>query len=362
MKLKQKLMSLGLSMTLVATTVATSFAASKQDMKVEFINVGAGDAIYIETPSGADILIDAGTGANGKKVVDQLKKQEKNMDLEYVISTHPDADHIGGLEYVFKNMKVKKFYYPKDIAYTTQTAKKVLDLAKKETGCKIYDAKSGTIIKSGGAVLEFVHSKTNYKTDNEDSVMTYIDYGNLEMLLTGDAENGAEAAGKKYNVDILQVPHHGSKGSSSTAFIKKYDPEKIIISTDGKKYGHPAKEALNRYKSYDKNIDVYRTDRNGNIRVYANGNKWWVKTDKSSSQKITATKAGSTSTTTSTSTSKPSTSKPSTSNSKTVYITKTGKKYHYKKNCRGLSNANSIQTTTLSKAKSQGLTLCGYED
>ena len=355
MKLKQKLMSLGLVGTLVASSFFTSSAATKQDMKIEFINVGAGDAIYIETPSGTDILIDAGTGDNGKKVVDQLKKQEKNMDLEYVISTHPDADHVGGLEYVFKNMKVEKFYYPKDIAYNTKTAKKVLDLAKKEKGCKIYDAKSGTKIKSGGAILEFVHSKTNYKTDNEDSVMTYIDYGNLEVLLTGDAEKGAEAAGKKYNVDILQAPHHGSKGSSNTSFIKKYNPEKIIISTDGKKYGHPHKDALNRYKSFDKNIDVYRTDRNGNIKVYANGKKWWVKTDKSSSQKIGSTKPGVTS-------SSSNSSKPSTSNSKTVYTTKTGKKYHYKKSCKGLNNANSIISITLSKAKSQGLTLCGYED
>lgn len=185
------------------------FASTKQDMKIEFINVGAGDAIYIETPSGADILIDAGSSGNGKKVVDALLKQEKNMDLEYVISTHPDADHVGGLQEVFKRMKVKKFYYPKDTSYTTKTAKSVLDLAKKESGCKIYDAKSGTKIKSGGAVLEFIHSSKNYSGDNEDSVMTYIDYGNLEVLLTGDAENGAENAGKKYNVDILQVPHHG---------------------------------------------------------------------------------------------------------------------------------------------------------
>lgn len=197
------------------------------------------------------------------------------MDLEYVISTHPDEDHVGGLQEVFKRMNVKKFYYPKDTAYNTKTAKAVLDLAKKEKNCKIYDAKTGIKIKSGGAILEFVHSSKNYSGDNEDSVMTYIDYGNLEVLLTGDVENGAENAGKKYNVDILQVPHHGSKNSSSLAFIKKYDPEKIIISTDGKSYGHPHKEIFKRYADYDKNIDVYRTDKNGNIIIKANGSKWW---------------------------------------------------------------------------------------
>ena len=78
--------------------------------------------------------------------------------------------------------------------------------------------------------------------------MTYIDYGNLEVLLTGDAENGTEAAAKKYNVDVLQMPHHGSAGSSSSAFIKRFDPEKVIISTDGKKYGHPSAAAINDIK------------------------------------------------------------------------------------------------------------------
>ncbi|MGL6187079.1 MAG: ComEC/Rec2 family competence protein [Clostridium chrysemydis] len=282
MKRKSKILAGVLTLLLFITSSIPVEAAPKQDMKIEFINVGAGDAIYIETPSGTDILIDAGSTGNGKKVVDQLLKQEKNMDLEYVISTHPDADHIGGLQEVFKRMKVKKFYYPKDISYTkTKTAKAVLDLAKKEKGCKIYDAKSGMKIKSGGAILEFIHSSKNYSSDNEDSVMTYIDYGNLEVLLTGDAEKGAEKAGKKYNVDVVQAPHHGSKYSSSTDFIKKYDPEKVVVSTDGKRYGHPNKEIFKRYAKYDKNIDVYRTDNTGNIVLRANGKKWWFdKNDK----------------------------------------------------------------------------------
>lgn len=279
-KIMKKLVALCLAFSVVGTIAVPTFAATKkQDMKIEFINVGAGDAIYIKAPNGDDILIDAGSSGNGKKVVDYLKKQNKNIDLEYLISTHPDADHVGGMQEVFKKIKVKKFYYPKDIKYSTKTAKAVLDLAKKEKGCKIYDAKAGTKFNLGGAKIEFVHSSKDYKTDNEDSVMTYIDYGNLEVLLTGDVEKAAEIAGKRYNVDILQVPHHGSKYSSSTEFIKKYDPEKIVISTDGKKYGHPTKEMFKRYNSYDKNIDVYRTDKTGNIVVYANGNKWWFAKD-----------------------------------------------------------------------------------
>lgn len=349
MKLSKKLLSLGLAVLMTAGTYVNSYPAKKQDMTIEFINVGAGDAIYIETPSGDDILIDGGTAGNGKKIVNYLKSQEKSMDLEYVISTHPDADHVGGLRYIFQNMKVKKFYYPKDAAYSTKTAKEVINLAKKESGCKIYDAKSGTKLSSGGAKFEFVHSKKNYSSDNEDSVMTYIDYGNLEVLLTGDAEKGAESAAKKYNVDILQMPHHGSAGSSSSSFIKRFDPEKIIISTDGKKYGHPSENALKRYISYDKNIDVYRTDRNGNVKIYANGSKWWIKTNKYSSQKVTATKPGSGST---------SSSGSSGSTTKYVYCnggSSSSNKYHKSATAHGMKGAIKMSE---SSAKKKGYVAC----
>lgn len=350
MKLSKKLLSLGIAFLMTATTYVNSYPVSKQDMTIEFIDVGAGDAIYIETPSGDDILIDSGTAGNGKKVVNYLKSQEKSMDLEYVISTHPDADHVGGLKYVFQNMKVKKFYYPKDASYSTNTAKEVISLAKKESGCKIYDAKSGTKLSSGGAKFEFVQSSKNYSSDNEDSVMTYIDYGNLEVLLTGDAEKGAESSAKKYNVDILQMPHHGSGGSSSSAFIKKFDPEKIIISTDGKKYGHPSASALNRYINYDKNIDVYRTDRNGNIKICANGSKWWINTNKYSSQKVTSTKPGSGSTS--------STGTSSGTSTKYVYCnggSSSSNKYHKSATAHGMKDAIKMSE---SNAKKKGYVPC----
>lgn len=354
MKLSKKILSLCLSTIISLGVYTTSYLATKQNMQITFIDVGAGDAIYIETPNGDDILIDSGVASKGNQIVNYLNGQERNMDLEYVISTHPDADHAGGLKYVFQNMKVKKFYYPKDTSYSTQTAKEIISLAKKESGCKIYDAKTGIKIKSGGATLELVQSSKNYSSDNEDSVITYIDYGNLEVLLTGDAEKGAEAAAKKYNVDILQVPHHGSASSSSSSFIKRFDPEKIVISTDGKKYGHPAADALNRYKNYDKNIDVYRTDRNGNINVFANGNKWWFTTNKSSFQKITATKPGNGSTSSGSS----STGTSGSTSSKYVYCnggSSSSNKYHKSDTAHGMKGAIKM---TESNAKKKGYVAC----
>lgn len=261
---------------LVCATPTVAFAI--QSLTVEFIDVGAGDSIYIETPSGADILIDGGVVAQGPSVVAQLQALEPGMTLEYVINTHPDADHAGGLQEVFRRMVVKKFYYPKDAPYTTTTAKILLSLVKAEPNCIVYDAKPGMLIKSGGARFLFVHSATNYDTTNKDSVMTYLYYGTLQVLFTGDAERGAEAAARRYNVDILQVPHHGSRYSSSASFIRRFDPERIIISTDGTSYGHPHLETLRRYHDYSSSILCYRTDKLGNIKFASNGTRWWFRT------------------------------------------------------------------------------------
>lgn len=324
-----------------------SYAKSKQKLEMTFFNVGAGDCTYVELPNGDDILIDGGITYKGDYVVNQLYKKEKGMTLEAVISTHPDADHCGGLQAVFKRMKVKKFYYPQDAPYTTATAKKVMDLAKSESGCKVVQAaKPGQKIKGGGAYLKFIQGSSDYSNDNDDSLMAYIHYNKFDAGVFGDVADAASTSGEKHNLDVLLCPHHGSKYASSMSFIKRYDPERVVISTDGHKYGHPNKETLKRYASYDKKIKLYRTDKKGNITVKTNGKKWKF------SCKAAAISTGTSS----------SSSASSASSGRTVYITKTGKHYHYSKSCRGLRSAKKIYKTTLKSAKAKGLTLCNYED
>lgn len=261
---------------IVMVFLSNSIAIGKPaNLEVTFFDVGAGDCNYIKLPNGKDVLIDGGTPSKGYDVVGQLIRQKTNNTVDYVISTHPDYDHFGGLQNVFKRFNVKNFYYPKDVKYDdTQTSRYVMSLAKKEKGCKIMDATPGAKIAGGKASIEFVQSSKDYSGSNEDSVMCYVDYGNFEMLLTGDAERGAEALAKGYNVDVVQAPHHGSQYSSSMEFIEKFDPEYVVISTDGKKYGHPHKATLQRYKDYDSKIKIFRTDQKGNIKIRANSNNW----------------------------------------------------------------------------------------
>lgn len=332
-------------MVMVAGTFMTweSFGASK--MRVEWFNVGAGDSMFVKFPSGRTVLIDGGTVSRGSSVVAKLKKMHINT-ITFCISTHPDADHVGGLQTVFREMKVKHFYYPNDTKYSTKTARTVVSLARKEAGCTLHHPKSGEKLKGGdGAYLQFVQRNYDYSTDNEDSLASYISYGKLQILTCGDNEDGSEEALTKHNVDILQLPHHGSKYATSSAFIRRFDPEKVVVSTDGHKYHHPNVEVFKRCRKYDSKIQVWRTDKKGDIVVTATKSKWkFAKAGVAVSKYCKATASTGT-----------------TGGGATkgyVYITKTGKKYHRIKNCRGLANANAIYKVKLSTAKAKGLTKC----
>ena len=232
MKFKQKIISSILSLALVGSNLLIS-NANTQQLEVHHINVGQGESIYIELPDGSDMLIDAGKSNQGSTVVNYLKNQENNIDLEYLIATHPDADHVGGMKQVFEDLNVKNFIYPKDAPHDTQTWQNVLSLASSE-GCSIQDGTPGATFNVGGATMKFIQSSTDFSDNNDDSIVTYLDYNNAEFLFTGDIEATAEkemvSKGLVPNVDFMSVPHHGSKGSSTAEFVTKVDPEYAIVS------------------------------------------------------------------------------------------------------------------------------------
>lgn len=274
MKSKKKIIStflLALVFNVSITSSSFINAATKQ-LEVHYINVGQGDATYIELPDGTDILIDSGTIGSGATIVKYLKAQEKDIDIEYLIATHPDADHIGGMQSVFKELKIKNFYYPKDAVSNTKTWKAVLDLTKKEK-CNIVDANKSKGVIISGVSIKFIQPKVDYSTDNNDSVVTYLKYKNADFLFTGDIESKVEkdllSAKLVSNVDFMTVPHHGSKSSSTSSFVKKIKPKYSIVSVGKNSYGHPNSDVLKRYTQIKSKI--YRTDKNGNIIVKTDG-------------------------------------------------------------------------------------------
>ncbi|OAT73768.1 ComEC/Rec2 family competence protein [Parageobacillus thermoglucosidasius] len=262
----------------IGTTTKTD--AATKNIYVHFINVGQGDSIYIKAPNGEDILIDGGN-KDGSDVVAYLKKQ-KVKDIEFMIATHPDADHIGGLDEVLKAFPVKNVYAPK-VSHTSQAYKDFLTAVKNKK-LTIKTAKADVTLSIKGVTAKFVGPVKAYSTSdtNDWSAVLKITYGKNSFLFTGDAETKAETdmikAKKDLRADVLKVGHHGAKTSTSTAFLNAVKPKYAVISVGKNSYGHPTKEVLNRLKAAK--VTVYRTDQKGTIVFTSNGSTLSVKTER----------------------------------------------------------------------------------
>ncbi len=251
---------------------STKTPSKDKQLAVHFIDVGQGGSQLIVSPSGKTMLIDAGNNDKEAWIVQYLQQQNiKKIDI--LIGTHPDADHIGGLDAVIDNFEIGKFYMPK-IQANTKTFEDVL-LAAKKKKLKVATAKSGLELEFDKQVdVTMIAPINDYKDTNEMSAVVRLEYGKTSFLLTGDAESKSEAdmlaAGIALNADVLLVSHHGSKTSTSDAFLKAVKPTYAVIqSGKDNKYGHPAGEVLERLKK--KKIKVHRNDLEGSIIFTSNG-------------------------------------------------------------------------------------------
>lgn len=261
-------------------------------LEVKVLDVGQGDAILIRTADEV-IFIDTGDVDEHPKLEAALKK-ENIKTVDKLIITHPHADHLGGASVIFKNCEVKAVY---DNGEPT-TTKLYRDYLKtiKAKGIPYKALVDGDVLDFGGGVSFRVlgptaqmvkeGGKKNGKPNlNINSIVGRLEYGDFTMLFTGDAEKETEKAVLSHHSAaeikslVLKAPHHGSKTSSTTAFLKAAAPEAVAISCGaGNEYGHPHKEVLERYKKF--NIKVYRTDQGGTIAVISDGKTYNVKEEK----------------------------------------------------------------------------------
>ena len=211
--------------------------------------------------------------ADANTVINYLKKQGIEK-LDYLIGTHPHEDHIGGIDKVIDTFDIKKVIMPK-AQNNTKTFEDVLN-AISNKGLKITTPIPGTNYSLGNASFTiFAPNNPPYSDLNNYSVVIKLEFGKTSFLFTGDAGNASETEmlNKEFNLkaDLLKVGHHGSRYSTSNAFLNKVSPEYAIISV-GKDntYGHPTPETISRLSS--KNIQVYRTDKNGTIIANSDGN------------------------------------------------------------------------------------------
>jgi competence protein ComEC len=280
MKQLKVLVSLVVALVLAVIPLSGTTNAATKNMYVHFINVGQGDSIYIKAPNGEDILIDGGN-KDGSDVVAYLKKQ-KVKDIEVMIATHPDADHIGGLDEVLNAFVVRSVYAPK-VNHTSQAYRDFLNAVKRE-GLKIKTAQANVTLPIKGVTAKFVGPVKAYSTSdtNDWSAVLRLTYGKNTFLFTGDAEFKAESdmikAKQPLKADVLKVGHHGAKTSTSTAFLNVVKPKYAVISVGKNSYGHPTKDVLNRLKAVK--AIVHRTDQKGTIIFISNGSTLSVKTER----------------------------------------------------------------------------------
>lgn len=245
-------------------------------LHIVFMNVGQGDATFIQTPSGRQILVDGGLYPS--VLNDQLGRQMPFWDkeIDMLIATHPDADHVSGLVGVFDRYRVNQLITNGQSFGESPIYDEVLTAAQsRET--EIRPVQAGEIIEiEDGVRLEVVHPGPELIEEerNENSVSMRLVYGEFTFLFTGDAEQMAEgemlAAERPLTALVFKAGHHGSNSSSSLPFLQAVQPQIIIVSAGvDNRFGHPAPEMLERAAVVG--AVVLRTDELGSIRVTTDG-------------------------------------------------------------------------------------------
>ena len=264
---------------------ATALTHRRQGIRVWFLDVGQGDATFVEFPGGETLLIDAGDirPDTGRAVVLPHLRGLGLRSPGNVLLTHPDADHIGGIGSVVESAVPERVYGTAGFSSEDGLAEEVL-AAVRGAGAQFREIEGGGSITLGrGACLQVLNpvpvaDGVSSAPDNDRSVVVRIEYGEFSVLLTGDAGDAVErrlVSEKVAPVDVLKVSHHGSRSASSAGFLAAIHPAAAVISCGRKnRYGHPTQEVLERLESAG--AQVYRTDQDGAVMVESDGTGFQV--------------------------------------------------------------------------------------
>lgn len=238
------------------------------ELVVHMIDVGQADC-FLLIQNGKTALVDCGTRSTGKDAVEYMKELDITT-LDYVIGTHPHDDHMGGMYDIITNFEVGKVIIP-DASEGEITANWYLKLMDEiQTGD--YDveyAELGDIYNLEDATMKVISAETDVGGNtNNYSIVLKVSFGQMDMIMTGDAEIEVEekilASSVDIDAEILKVGHHGSDTSNSEEFLDAITPDYALISCKiGNKYEHPIKSTMDNLK--ERNVEVYRTDECGSV-------------------------------------------------------------------------------------------------
>ena len=256
------------------TTTITIFETTDNVQNVEgqlivhMIDVGQADC-FLLVQDGATALVDCGTRSTGKDAVEYIKELGVSK-LDYVIGTHPHDDHMGGMYDVITNFDVGTVIIP-DSSSGEITANWYMKLIKElSTGSyTVHYPEVGEVIQLGAATMQVLVAETDVNGNtNNYSIVHKVSFGQMDLIMTGDAETEIEeiilSEGFDIDAEILKLGHHGSDTSSSEAFLDAISPEYGLISCKvGNKYEHPIKSTMEKLEARE--VEIYRTDECGSV-------------------------------------------------------------------------------------------------
>jgi competence protein ComEC len=295
-------------LTMLAVVVLHPLSSARGDgrLHIDFLDVGQGDAALMTMPDGTTLLVDGGgrpgflnsrTQAPTAEVTEPLERETRSIGetvvseylwwrgldrIDYILATHADADHIDGLNDVVRNFSVNSALVARTPAEDLEFVKFSQTLATTKT--HVVTIQAGDVFHFGDVELRVLwplfNSDKNAASRNNDSIVLRVKFGNRAVLLTGDIESNAEAAlvqsQQDLQVDVVKVPHHGSKTSSTAPFVLATKPGLAIISVgQNSMFGHPHKEVVERWQA--NGAMVFTTGKCGTITLSTDGRELTVR-------------------------------------------------------------------------------------
>lgn len=263
----------------IETKENAASVSNKENLSVTFLDIGQGDASFIEFPTGEQMLVDCAVDSRILSALGQVM-EFYDRDLDFLVITHPDSDHYGGCEDVLRRFQVKNIIYNDQRKFGDPVWESFWQAVQDENAV-YYPVNKQAVWQISSSTINFIYpdhsvvSSTAFAPgqkemgDNNASVVFRLDYAGKSVLFTGDMENELEQLlinkyREQLNSNILKVGHHGSAGASGKLFLKAVTPEYAGISVGAdNSYGHPSRRVLKRLERAGS--QVLRTDKIGDI-------------------------------------------------------------------------------------------------